>query len=108
MMRKNIEQVQKERDTTREAENFHRVHVKPITSFPYTHGDTVEAARAAMKEELVQDLKNRQAVQESIDREKMGSDVYDRLNRMNQEGRDQSEIDGLQRDLKLYPQGGDK
>jgi len=38
----------------------------------------------------------------------MGSDAYDRANRMNQEGRDQTEIDGLQRDLKLYPQGGDK
>ena len=53
MMRKNIQDVQAERDATMEQENYHRVHVKPITSFPYTHGDTVEAARAAMKEELV-------------------------------------------------------
>lgn len=53
MMRKNIQDVQAERDATMEQENYHRVHVKPITAFPYTHGDTVEAARAAMKEELV-------------------------------------------------------
>ena len=53
LMRKNIAEVQAERDATKGAEDYHRVHVKPITSFPYTHGDTVEAARAAMKEELV-------------------------------------------------------
>lgn len=89
-------------------DEYHRVHVKAITNFPYTHGDTVEAARALMKEELVQDLKNRNAIQESIDREKYGSDVYDKLHRLNQDGRTEQEIEGLKRDLKLYPQGGDK
>jgi len=38
----------------------------------------------------------------------MGSDVYDRINQMNQEGRDQKEIEGLKRDLKMYPQGGEE
>ena len=30
------------------------------------------------------------------------------MNRLNQSGRDEEEVEGLKRDLKLYPQGGDK
>lgn len=51
-------------------------------------------------------MRNRQLVQESIDREKMGDSAYEKLVRMN--GRNEEEIEGLKRDLKLYPQGGDK
>ena len=53
--------------------------VKPITHFPYTHGDTVEAQRALIREEMHQDLKNRCALIEEQEREKMGSETYDRV-----------------------------
>jgi len=45
-MRKNIEEVKAERHENKQDEQHHRMGVKPITHFPYTHGDTVEAARA--------------------------------------------------------------
>lgn len=58
-MRKNIEEVKAERHTALDKETNYRMKEKPITHFPYTHGDTVEAARAQIREEMQQDLKNR-------------------------------------------------
>ena len=52
-------------------------------------------------------MRNRQLVQASIDREKMGAEAYDKLHQMDESGGGE-EIEGLKRDLKLYPQGGDK
>ena len=52
--------------------------IKPITHFPYTHGDTVEAQRALIREEMHQDLKNRYALLEEQERDKIGSAEYDR------------------------------
>lgn len=45
-MRGNIAEVKAERDNARAEENEYRMHQKPITIFPFTHGDTVEASRA--------------------------------------------------------------
>lgn len=36
----------------------------------------------------------------------MGDSAYEKLNQM--KGRGEEEIEGLKRDLKMYPQGGDK
>ena len=44
-MRSNIEEVKAERQKVEMADYDHRMNVKPMTVFPYTHGDTVDAAR---------------------------------------------------------------
>ena len=45
---------------------------KPITYFPFTHGDTVDAARMQIREEMQNDLKDRIAMLESKERAKLG------------------------------------
>lgn len=45
-MRNDIEEIKAERVETMKKEHDYRMNEKPITHFPYTHGDTVEAARA--------------------------------------------------------------
>ena len=72
-MRSGIEEVKAEREATKNKEHHYRMEEKPITHFPYTHGDTVEAARAQIREEMANDLKNRYALLESKEREKIGS-----------------------------------
>jgi len=58
-MRGNIAEVKAERDNARAEEHEYRMHQKPITVFPFTHGDTVEASRAQIRGEMIQDMKNR-------------------------------------------------
>ena len=58
-MRGNIAEVKAERDNARAEEIEYRMKQKPITVFPYTHGDTVEASRAQIRGEMMQDMKNR-------------------------------------------------
>lgn len=69
-MRGNIAEVKAEREAVVNKEIDYRMMQKPITKFPYTHGDTVEAARAQIRGEMIQDLKNRDAIRESMAREK--------------------------------------
>lgn len=45
-MRSNIDAIKAERKKTIDAEHDYRMNQKPITHFPFTHGDTVDAARA--------------------------------------------------------------
>lgn len=69
-MKSNIAEVKKERDEAVNQELDYRMNQKPITKFPFTHGDTVEAARAQIKGEMIQDLKRRDALRESMKKEK--------------------------------------
>ena len=43
---------------------------KPITKFPFTHGDTVEAARAQIKGEMMEDMKRRDVIRENMKKER--------------------------------------
>lgn len=45
-MNANIAEVKAERDAAKNQEHDYRMNQQPITRFPFTHGDTVEAARA--------------------------------------------------------------
>lgn len=51
-MRNNISTVMAERKESQQQEYNHRMNVNPMTVFPFTHGDTVEAARQQIKEEM--------------------------------------------------------
>ena len=51
-MRENLDLVKAERLVTMQDELDHRMNQKPITYFPYTHGDTVDAARLQIREEM--------------------------------------------------------
>jgi hypothetical protein len=44
-MRNNISTVMAERKESEQLELDHRMNKNPMTVFPFTHGDTVEAAR---------------------------------------------------------------
>lgn len=57
---------------------------KPITYFPYTHGDTVDAARLQIREEMQKDLRNRIAMIETKEKAKFGPETYERLNAQSQ------------------------
>jgi len=61
------------------ADYDHRMNVKPMTVFPFTHGDTVEAARQQIKEEMQHDLQNKLALMEAQERDRIGSEKYDEL-----------------------------
>ena len=52
---------------------------KPITHFPFTHGDTVDAARLQIREEMQKDLRNRITMIEDKERAKLGAEAYERL-----------------------------
>lgn len=64
-MVKNIEEVKAERQTQDIKERKHIFDKPESVYFPFTHGDSVDAARIQIREELNQDLKNRQALLES-------------------------------------------
>lgn len=51
-MRSNIDMIKAERKKTIDAEHDYRMVQKPITYFPFTHGDTVDAARMQIREEM--------------------------------------------------------
>lgn len=53
---------------------------------------------------MAQDLKNRCAVLESKEREKIGTELYDQLHGLNNEGVPA----GLEKEIHMYPQGGNK
>ena len=78
-MRSNIDIIKAERKKTIDAEHDYRMNQKPITYFPYTHGDTVDAARLQIREEMQNDLKNRIALIESTERAKLGEEKYEKL-----------------------------
>ena len=78
-MRDGIEQVKDERMKTLQDEHDYRMNQKPITYFPYTHGDTVDVARMHIREEMQQDLKNRIALIESKERQKLGDEKYEKM-----------------------------
>jgi len=61
-MRSNIDMIKAERKKTIDAEHDYRMIQKPITYFPFTHGDTVDAARMQIREEMQNDLKDRIAM----------------------------------------------
>ena len=69
-MRDNCEEVRKERNATIEKEKEYRMNQKPITNFPYTHGDTVEATRAQIRQEMHEDLKTRYALLRTMEEER--------------------------------------
>ena len=69
-MKTNIAEVKAEREAAKSLEHEYRMKQQPITRFPFTHGDTVEAARAHIKGEMVEDLKRRDAIRESMQKEK--------------------------------------
>lgn len=101
-MRTNIEEVKAERQQTIQEEKHYRMGVKPITHFPYTHGDTVEAQRALIREEMHQDLRNRSALLEEKEREKYGDELYEKMYGPN------SIEPATIKDINIYPQGGHK
>jgi hypothetical protein len=78
-MRDNIDKIKAERKKTVDDEHQYRMIQKPITYFPYTHGDTVDAARLQIREEMQKDLQNRIAMIEHKERAKLGPEAYDRL-----------------------------
>jgi hypothetical protein len=78
-MRVNIDLIKAERKKTVEDEHEYRMNQKPITYFPYTHGDTVDAARLQIRTEMELDLKNRMAIIENKERAKLGPVAYERL-----------------------------
>jgi hypothetical protein len=83
-MRDNIEKIKAERAKTIEAEHDYRMTQKPITYFPYTHGDTVDAARMQIREEMQKDLRDRIALIESNERAKLGEEAYEKLHGQSQ------------------------
>ena len=83
-MRSNIDMIKAERKKTIDAEHDYRMNQKPITYFPYTHGDTVDAARLQIREEMQNDLKNRIALIESTERAKLGEEKYEKLHGLQQ------------------------
>jgi hypothetical protein len=52
---------------------------KPITHFPYTHGDSLEIAREKLRIEQHAALKTRAAEIESRERERMGDSMYEQV-----------------------------
>lgn len=72
-----------------------------MSVFPYTHGDTVEAARAEIRGEMIEDLRTRDALRDSLNRE-----------RTKKSGLGGKYTNGLpahiEKELRLYPQGGDE
>jgi len=48
-----------------------------MTHFPYTHGDSLELAREKGRQEMADDLKNKQIEIEVKERERMGDEKYD-------------------------------
>ena len=69
-MQTNIEEVKAERDKAVSSEFDYRMKQKPITIFPFTHGDTVEAARAQIRSEMIEDMNMRKALAENMKKEK--------------------------------------
>lgn len=57
---------------------------KPITYFPFTHGDTVDAARVQIREEMQNDLKDRMSMLDLKERAKLGDDKYEQLHGLQQ------------------------
>ena len=69
-MNANIAEVKAERDAAKNQEHDYRMNQQPITRFPFTHGDTVEAARDQIKGEMIEDRKKRDIIRESLKKEK--------------------------------------
>lgn len=100
-MKSNIAEVKAERDAAVSSEFDYRMTQKPITLFPFTHGDTVEAARAQIRSEMIQDMNMRNALKDNMKREKFENSGL---------GKKYSEGIPLhiEKDINLYPQGGDE
>ena len=98
-MKANITEVQAERNATKDKEYDYRMKQEPITKFPFTHGDTVEAARAQIKGEMVEDLRKRDAIRENMKKERFDSSG---IGQIYQQGLPSN----VENDINLYPQGG--
>lgn len=101
-MRKYINEVKAERKQVIEDEKDYIYGQKPVTYFPYTHGDSLEMARRKIYQELNSDMKLEYAKIELDERRRLGDKVYEDIYcRVNANGR--NEIDES-----LYPQGDAK
>lgn len=101
---KNIEEVKLERDEKLENERKFIYEKPEKVFFPFTHGDSIEAARQQIREEQSIDLRNRTALLESQERAKMGSEKYDQVYGLNQDKVNPS----IELERRMYPQGGNK
>ena len=94
-----IEEVKLERDEKDEIERKFIYDKPEKVFFPFTHGDSIEAARQQIREEQNNDLRNRTALLESQERAKMGSEKYDQVYGMNQDKVNPS----IELERRLYP-----
>jgi len=78
-MRGYCAEVKAEKDKTEEDERKHIYTDKPITYFPYTHGDSLEVARSKLRVQMNNELREKQAEEESRDRERMGDKYYEQV-----------------------------
>ena len=74
-----IAEVKAEREKTDEIEKQHMYVDKPMTHFPYTHGDSLEHAREQYRKEAHSDLKAKQISFENAERQKLGDTMYEKL-----------------------------
>jgi len=95
-----------ERKATDLLDRDYRLNQSPMTHFPYTHGDVVEAARQQIREEMHSDLMRRKAELESKEKIKLGNNVYDSV--YGQQPDLVKTPMGHENEIRLYPQGGNK
>lgn len=58
-MKNNVKEVMEERKKAEDEEREYIYGEKPVTHFPYTHGDSLELAREKQREQANQDLQMR-------------------------------------------------